>query len=83
MSLLTRVFCHFECDHLRSTGSSVKSLFWISVRLAHRSRGVVLGLAAVEDQGVGQEVEEGQEVERAAQEGENDFIFQRLLLANF
>ena len=75
MSLLTTVFRHFECDHLRSTGSSVKSQYWISVRSAHKNRGVVLGLAAVEDQGVGQEVEEGQEVERAAQEGENDIIF--------
>ena len=75
MSLLTTVLCHFECDHLRSTGSSVKSQYWISVRSAHRSQGVVLGLAAVEDQGVGQEVEEGQEVERAAQEGENGIIF--------
>ena len=76
MSLFTTVFRHFECDHLRSTGSNAKSRHWISVRSAHRSRGVVLGLAAVEDQGVGQEVEEGQEVERAAQEGENDIIFQ-------
>ena len=73
------MLCHFECDHLRSTGSSVESQYWILVRSAHRSQGVVLGLAAAEDQGVGQEVEEGLEVERAAQEGENDFIFQRLL----
>ena len=73
------MLCHFECDHLRSTGSSVESLYWILARSAYRSQGVVLGLAAVEDQGVGQEVEEGLEVERAAQEGENDFIFQRLL----
>ena len=70
------MLCHIECDNLRSTGSSVESLYWILVRSAHRSQGVVLGLAAVEDQGVGQEVEEGQEVERAAQEGENDFIIQ-------
>ena len=76
MSLLTTVLCHFECDHLLSTGSSVKSRHWILIRSAHRSQGVVLGLAVVEDQGVGQEVEEGQEAERAAQEGENDFIFQ-------
>ena len=77
MSLLTTVLCHFECGHLRSTRQH-----WILVRSAHRSRGVVLGVAAVEDQGVGQEVEEGQEVERAAQEGENDIIFYWLLLAN-
>ena len=73
------MLCHIECDNLRSTGSSVERRYWILVRSAHRSQGVVLGLAAAEDQGVGQEVEEGQEVERAAQEGENDFIFQRLL----
>ena len=70
------MLCHFEFDHLRSTGSSVESLYWILARSAYRSQGVVLGLAAAEDQGVGQEVEEGPEVERAAQDGENDFIFQ-------